>query len=62
MPSSATPESILEHSYPRVIKIDANIVAYFADYFHALRQGLSVTPGKNVRKARSNTASAQNPS
>ena len=72
MPSSATPEAILEHTCSRVIKIDANIIAYFGDYFYALRQGLIVSPatkqGLNVSPAnyahtsQSNTASAQNPS
>ena len=70
MPSSATPEAILEHTCERIIKIDANIIAYFADYFYALRQGLNVIPatkqGFNVipanyaRTGQSDTASAQN--
>lgn len=73
---SATPDSIMEHTCIRVINIDANIIAYFADYFRALRLGLSVTPnvtpatkqGFNVtpanyaHTAQSDTASAQNPS
>ena len=44
MPSSASPESIVEYTCNRDIKIDANIIAYFGDYFNALRQGLSVGP------------------
>ena len=47
IPSSATPESILDHKYSRVINIDANIIAYFADYFHALKQGLSGKDSKS---------------
>ena len=78
MPSSVTPESILDHKYSRVINIDANIIAYFADYFHALKQGLSgkdsksqalgpsqalsATPATYDHTAQSNTASAHNPS
>ena len=60
MPSSATPEAILEHTCERIIKIDANIIAYFADYFYALRQGLNVVPATNARTTQSDTASAQN--
>ena len=63
--SSMTPEMILEAGQtlpPKVIKIDANIIAYFADYFHALRQGLSANPANSAHKARSNTAFVQNPS
>jgi len=60
MPSSATPEAILEHTCERVIKIDANIIAYFADYFHALRQGLNVIPATSAHTAQSDTASAHN--
>jgi len=44
MPSSASPESIVDYTCNRDIKIDANIIAYFGDYFNALRQGLNVTP------------------
>jgi hypothetical protein len=72
MPSSASPESIVEYTCNRDIKIDANIIAYFGDYFNALRKGLSVTPetkqefnvtpAMNAHTVQSNTASAQNPS
>lgn len=76
MPSSATPDSILEHTCNRDIKIDANIIAYFGDYFRALRlglsvspnvtpatkQGFSVTPANYAHTTQSDTASAQNQS
>ena len=59
------PETILEaaEALPRrVIRIEANIIAYFGDYFNALRQGLTAAPVSPARRAQSDTASAQNPS
>jgi hypothetical protein len=60
-----TPETILEaaDTLPRrVIRIEANIIAYFGDYFNALRQGLTAAPASSVHRDQSNTASAQSPS
>ena len=65
MPVTVSPDYILEASRAaRILKVDANVIAYFGDYFHAVREGLktTVTPVKSVRKVRVNTASAQNPS
>lgn len=68
MPSSVTSETILDTpSKARVLKVDANVIAYFGDYFHAFCQGMHnaitiVTPGNSVRRDPSNTASARNPS
>jgi hypothetical protein len=64
MPSAVTPDAILEYSptASRVLKVDANVIAYFGDYFHAFRQGLIAAPASSVRIDPANTASAQNPS
>jgi hypothetical protein len=42
---TTTPEYILEYDprENRVIKVEANVVAYFGDLFHALRAALSKT-------------------
>jgi hypothetical protein len=66
MPPPVTSETILDTpSKARVLKVDANVIAYFGDYFHAFCQGMHnavtiVTPGKSVRRDPSNTASARN--
>jgi hypothetical protein len=63
--NNPTPEIILEaaEALPRrVIRIEANIIAYFGDYFNALRQGFTSAPVSPARRAQSDTASAQNPS
>jgi len=66
MPSPVTSETILDTpSKARVLKVDANVIAYFGDYFHAFCQGMHnavtiVTPGRSVRTDPSNTASARN--
>jgi len=61
-----TPEQILETpATPRVLKVDANVIAYFGDYFQAFCEGmhnaieLTVSPVKSSRKAQSNTASSR---
>ena len=40
---TSTPEYILDYDprERRVIKVEANVVAYFGDLFHALRAALS---------------------
>jgi hypothetical protein len=40
-----SPEYILEYEPKdkRIIKVEANVVAYFGDLFHALKEGLSKT-------------------
>jgi len=75
MPPPIQAESILEYvpNAPHVIKVDANIIAYFGDYFHAFQEGLRQSPntgskkpiGSPLNSARIspiNTASAQNQS
>lgn len=60
-----TPEQILETpATPRVLKVDANVIAYFGDYFQAFCEGMRFTVGplSSSRKVQSNTASSQNPS
>jgi len=48
--------------------VDANVIAYFGDYFHAFRTGLArykpptVTQPNSFRKVPADTASARNPS
>ena len=64
MPPPIQPESILDYvpKAPRVLKVDANVIAYFGDLFHAFQQGLSASPATSVRKAPAGTASSQNQS
>lgn len=60
-----TPEQILETpSTPRVLKVHANVIAYFGDYFQAFCAGmkLTVSPVNSSRKGQSNTASSRSPS
>jgi hypothetical protein len=62
MPSPVTPETILETApkKTRVLRVDANVVAYFGDLLSAMRKGLSEGLVNSVRTGQSNTASAQN--
>jgi hypothetical protein len=61
-----TPDNIIEHApkTPRVIKVEANVIAYFGDMFHALRQSIhkkiSEDPVMSVRTNPLNTASVRN--
>jgi len=61
-----TPDDILEKAPkgPRIIKMEANVIAYFGDLFQAMRQGikqtLSAPPLTTAHTAPSNTASAHN--
>ena len=67
-PPSISPEQILEHA-PReaqVLRLDANVIAYFGDLLNAFRQGvkqgITEAPAMSARTAPSNTASARSPS
>ena len=68
MPSAVTPDAFLDYSPTgsRVLKVDANVIAYFGDYFHAFCQGmrnaveLTVAPVSPFRKDPSNIASSRN--
>jgi hypothetical protein len=64
MPPPITPEAILEAApkKTRVLRVDANVVAYFGDLLSAMRKGISEGLVNSVRKGQSNTASSQNPS
>jgi hypothetical protein len=68
MPPPIHPDSILEYEpkVSRIIKVDANVIAYFGDFFHAFREGFrkspSVAPETIVRTIPANTASSQNQS
>jgi len=64
MPPPIQPESILEYvpKASRVLKLEANIIAYFGDLFYAFQQGLSASPVTSARKAPADTASSQNQS
>jgi len=59
-----TPDDILENAPkgPRIIEVDANVIAYFGDLFQAMKQGikqkLNEDPQKSAHTAPSNTASA----
>ena len=62
-PPAITPEQISDYApkvRQRVVRVDANVIAYFGDLFASLRQGLTGDPAKTVRKARSDTGAAQN--
>jgi hypothetical protein len=67
-PYTMTPDDILENAPkgPRIIKIEANVVAYFGDLFQAMKQGikhtLSAPPSTSGHTAPSNTASAHSQS
>jgi hypothetical protein len=48
-PPAVTPEQIEEYAPrmpARILKVDANVAAYFGDFFHALRAGLTKAPRK----------------
>ena len=59
-----TPDEILDAAptETRLIKMEANVIAYFGDFFHAWKQGLKqeITdgPARSVHTAPSNTSSA----
>ena len=63
-----SPDAILETAPKtnRILKVDANVIAYFGDFFHAFREGFrkspSVAPETIVRTIPANTASSQNQS
>jgi hypothetical protein len=66
-PPAVLPETILEcaPTESRVLKVDANVIAYFGDYFHAFQTGLrqakrstlSAAPASSAHTAPANTAS-----
>lgn len=67
-PPGISPEQILEHA-PReakVLRLDANVIAYFGDLLNAFRQGvkqgITEAPVTSAHTAPSNTASARSPS
>lgn len=49
---TSTPEYILEYNprEKRVVKVEANVVAYFGDLFHALRAALLEADGTSSVK------------
>ena len=51
---TSTPEYILDYDprERRVIKVEANVVAYFGDLFHALRAALSEADGTSSVKSK----------
>jgi hypothetical protein len=59
-PPPVTPEQILDYAprHPRVLRVDANVAAYFGDLFHNMRTGLSACPRKSDHKAPSGTGAA----
>ena len=64
--ASPTPDEILDAApATRLIKMEANVIAYFGDFFHAWKQGLKreITDGPvtYVHTAPSNTSSAHSP-
>ena len=67
-PPPIQPDSILEYvpKADRVLKVDANVIAYFGDLFHAFQEGLrqspNASPQRSVHTSPASTASAHNPS
>jgi hypothetical protein len=65
MPSGVTPEQIADNApkQTRIIAVEANVIAYFGDFFHAwkkgIRQGIIAGPAKSGHTTPSNTASAR---
>lgn len=65
-PPAVSPDQILDYAprTHRIVRVEANVAAYFADMFAAIRHTLTAAqrsaPLNTVRKAPSNTASAQN--
>jgi hypothetical protein len=63
-----TPDDILMNSPKdtRIIRVEANVIAYFGDFFHAwkegVRRGLSGGPVTSAQTAPTNTASADSQS
>lgn len=61
------PDDILENAPkgPRIIQVEANVIAYFGDLFQALKEGLKQAiddPKMSARIIPRDTASAHNPS
>jgi hypothetical protein len=49
LPPAISPDQILDYAprKARVVRVDANTIAYFGDLFHAMRQSLlTSTPGR----------------
>ena len=63
-----TPDDILERAPkgPRIIKVEANVIAYFGDLFQAMKQGikhaLNAPPSTSGHTDPSNSASAHSQS
>lgn len=68
MPSNISPEQIMDTAPKknRVIAVEANVIAYFGDFFHdwkeGIKRGIIVGPVKSGHTDPVNTASAQSPS
>jgi hypothetical protein len=63
LPPAISPDQILDYAprKARVVRVDANTIAYFGDLFHAMRQSLFIgAPGMSARKVPASTASSQN--
>ncbi|NDG73559.1 MAG: hypothetical protein EBY32_20100, partial [Proteobacteria bacterium] len=64
---SPTPDEILDAAptTTRIIKMEANVIAYFGDFFHAYKEGLkreiTAGPATSAHIAPSNTSSAHSP-
>jgi hypothetical protein len=61
-PPAITPAQILEYAPKvkvRVLKIDANVPAYFGDMFYAIRKSFTSAPQKHDHKVPSGTGAAQ---
>jgi hypothetical protein len=63
-----TPEQIVDNAPKdtRLIRVEANVIAYFGDFFHAWKEGvrrsLSGGPVTSAQTAPTNTASADSQS
>lgn len=62
-PPAISPDQILDYAPPskaRIVKVDANVVAYFGDLFRSLRTSLTAAPRLPVHTVLSGTGAAQN--
>jgi hypothetical protein len=63
-PPNISPDTILETAPKtnRILKVDANVIAYFGDFFLSVERGLRVSaaPLKPAHTAPKYTASSQN--
>jgi hypothetical protein len=62
LPPAVSPDQILDYAPrgSRILRIDANIVAYFGDLFQSFRSTTTAILASRDHKAPTNTASSRN--